>query len=61
LDKTKATIITLTASLKDVEVDLQFHELPMKRELNKIKDGEVELKDVHERLHYVFRILMFWI
>jgi hypothetical protein len=57
LDKTKAIITTLTTSLKDVEVDLQFHELLMKRELNMIKDGEVELKDVHERLHYVSRDL----
>jgi hypothetical protein len=57
LDKTKATVTTLATSLKDVEVDSQFHELLMKRELNMIKDGEVEFKDVHERLHYVYRDL----
>lgn len=27
----------------------------MKRKLNKINDGEVELKDVHEKLHCIFR------
>jgi hypothetical protein len=55
LEKTRATITTLTASLKDVEVDLKFHELLMKRELNKIKDGEVvELKDVHEKFALYF-------
>jgi hypothetical protein len=29
----------------------------VKRELNKIKDGEVELKDVHERLHSISKDL----
>jgi chromosome segregation ATPase len=57
LDKTRATITTLTASLKDLEVDLQFHEKLVKRELNKIKDGEVDFKDVHERFHFVSKDL----
>jgi hypothetical protein len=29
----------------------------VKRELNMIKDGEVEFKDVHERLHSISRDL----
>jgi len=43
--------------LKDVEENLQFNELLMKRELNMIKDGEVELRNVHEKLHSVSRDL----
>ncbi len=47
----------INCKLKDVEANLQFHELLMKRELNMIKDGEVELRDVHEKLHSVSRDL----
>ncbi len=62
LDKTRSTVITLIASLIDVEANLQFHELLVKWELNKINDGEVELKGVHEKLHFVLgQILMFCI
>jgi hypothetical protein len=43
--------------LKDVEAYLQFHELLVKREHNRIKDGEIELKDVHEKLHSISRDL----
>jgi len=57
LDKTKAIVTTLATSLKDVEVHLQSHELLVKRELNTIKDGEIELKDVHERLHFISKDL----
>jgi hypothetical protein len=57
LDKIKTIVTTLATSLKDVEVHLQFHELLVKKELNKIKDGEVELKDVHERLHSISKDL----
>jgi hypothetical protein len=63
LDKTRSIITTFIASLKDVEASLQFHELLVKKELNKINDEEVELKDVHEKLHSIFRLdfLMFYI
>ncbi len=43
--------------LKDVETNLQFHEILMKKECNMIKDGEVEFKDVHEKLHSISRDL----
>ncbi len=43
--------------MKDVEANLQFHELLVKRELNIIKDGEVKFRDVHEKLHYVSKDL----
>jgi hypothetical protein len=56
LDKTRSIITTFITSLKVVESNLQFHELLVKRELNKINDGEVELKDVHEKLHSIFRL-----
>ncbi len=57
LDKAKNNVTTLIASLKDVERDLQFHKLLLNREHNRIKDGEVELKDVHEKLRSIFRDL----
>jgi hypothetical protein len=57
LEKIRSTITTLIASLKDVEVDLQFHELLVKREHNRIKDGEIEFKDVHEKLRSISRDL----
>ncbi len=61
LDKARSTITTLIASLRDVEANLQFHELLVKKEHNKIKDGEIELKDVHEKLRSILGILMFCI
>ncbi len=57
LDKVRSIVTTLITSLKDVEVDLQFHELLVKREHNKIKNGEIELKDVHEKLHSISKDL----
>ncbi len=57
LDKTRSIVTTLIASLKDVEANLQFHELLVKREHNKIKDGEIELKDVHGKLCFISRDL----
>jgi len=43
--------------LKDVEANLQFHEILMNKELNMIKDEEVGLRDVHEKLHSVSKDL----
>ncbi len=57
LNKARNIIITLIASLRDVKADLQFHELLVKREHNKIKDGEIELKDAHEKLRSISRDL----
>jgi hypothetical protein len=57
LDKTKNNVTTLIASLRVVQADLQFHKLLLKREHNRIKDGEVELKDVHEKLRSISRDL----
>ncbi len=45
------TLVTkLAASLKEMKGDLQFHELLLISESSKVKDGEIELKDAHERL-----------
>jgi hypothetical protein len=57
LGKVKSIVTTLIASLRAVEVDLQFHDLLVKREHNMIKDGEIELKDVHEMLCSIYRDL----
>ncbi len=46
-------VTKLAASLREVEGDLQFHELLFRRESTKVKDREIELKDVHERLQKV--------
>jgi hypothetical protein len=47
----------LAASLKEMKGDLQFHELLLRRESSKVKDGEIELKDAHERLQKVSKDL----
>ncbi len=47
----------MAASLKEVEGDLQFHELLLKRESTRVMDEEIELKDVHERLQKVSKDL----
>ncbi len=50
-------VTKLAASLKEVEGDLQFHELLLKRESTRVMDEEIELKDVHERLQKVSKDL----
>ncbi len=55
LGKEKNIVTTLIASLKVVETDLQFHDLLVKKEHNRIKDGEIEFNDVHEMLHFTFK------
>jgi hypothetical protein len=57
LGKVRNIVTTLIASLMVVKVDLQFHDLLVKREHNMIKDGEIELKDVHEMIHSIYRDL----
>jgi hypothetical protein len=58
LDQVRVTTTKLGANLKDVEVELQFHELLLvKREFNKVKDGKVEFKNVNERLQHVSKEL----
>jgi len=57
LDKSKSIVSTLITSLRDVETNLHFHELLVKREHIKIKDGEIEVKDVHEKLLFISRDL----
>ncbi len=50
VDQAKALVTKLATSLKEVEGDLQFHELLLRKESTRVKDGEIELKDAHERL-----------
>jgi len=50
VDQARALVTKLAASLKEVEGDLQFHELLLRKESTRVKDGEIELKDAHERL-----------
>ncbi len=58
LDQVRVTTTKLGANLKDVEVELQFHELLLvQREFNKVKDGKVEFKNVNERLQHVSKDL----
>jgi hypothetical protein len=58
LDQVRVTTTKLVANLKDVEVELQFHELLLvQREFNKVKDGKVEFKNVNERLQHVSKDL----
>jgi len=58
LDQVRVTTTKLAANLKDVKVELQFHELLLvKREFNKVKDGKVEFKNVNERLQHVSKDL----
>jgi hypothetical protein len=49
-------VIKLVVSLREVEGDLQFHELLLRRESTRVKDREIELKDAHERLQKVQKI-----
>jgi len=45
LDKVRVTTTKLGANLKDVGVELWFHELLLvKKQFNKVKDGRVEFK-----------------
>ncbi len=58
MDQVRVTTTKLGANLRDVEVELQFHELLLvKREFDKVKDVKVEFKNVSERLQHVSKDL----
>ncbi len=57
VDQARTLVTKLATNLREMKGDLQFHELLLRRESTRVKDGEIELKDVHKRLQKVSKDL----